>query len=97
MSHVIVTSHAYFSFAHSDSIIYGNPDCQASEAFAKHIAASDAEPCVVPDLSLGWQDPENLPISFLYPVADKLAVRETASWQDITKVDMFALFQGSIL
>ena len=34
-------------------VSYGNPDCQASEAFAKHIAASNAEPCDVRDLSLG--------------------------------------------
>ena len=45
---------------------YGNPDCQASEAFAKHIAASYAETCDVCDLSLGWQDPEILPTSVLY-------------------------------
>ena len=39
---------------------YGKPECQASQIFAKHVAASDAEVCDVPELSLGCQDLEDL-------------------------------------
>ena len=55
---------------HPEPLKYGNPDCQASEAFAKYIAARDAEPCDVPDLSLGRQDPKNLPTGFLFQSPD---------------------------
>ena len=38
----------------------GKPDCQACQAFTKHVMASDAEVYYVPELSLGCKDLENL-------------------------------------
>jgi hypothetical protein len=46
-----------------NGVLYGKPElpeCQASQMLAKHNAASNAEVCDVPELSLGCQDLEDL-------------------------------------
>ena len=57
---------------------YGKLDCQTCQVFAKHIAASDADDCYVPELSLGCRTSKTRPeYAVLYKFIAQLTRRQS--------------------
>ena len=52
----------FFDFSYPQ--LHGNPDCQTSQAFAKHIVATDSERFAVPAIFLRLTGPRKLTNNF---------------------------------